>query len=158
MPLPVGSAAPDFTLKCAKDGQVVDVTLSSHHGSENVVLLFYPGAFTPVCQKEMCSITDGLGDYHELNAAVYGISGDTQFALAEWAKQFGIAVPLLADYQRSVTRAYNVTWPNFAGLGEGVARAVFVIDKEGIIRYAEQTPTLLDLPHFDAVQECLRGL
>lgn len=158
MPLTAGSAAPDFTLKCARDGQVIDVTLSSHRGSENVVLLFYPGAFTPVCQKEMCSITDGMGDYRELHAAVYGISGDTQFVLAEWAKQFSIGVPLLADYQRTVTRAYDVVWPDFAGLGEGVARAAFVIDRQGAIRYSEQTPTLRDLPDFDAVKDCLKGL
>ncbi len=158
MPLSAGVPAPDFTLKCAKEGQVVDVTLSSHRGSENVVLLFYPGAFTPVCQREMCSITEGMSDYHDLHAAVYGISGDTQFVLAEWARQFEIGVPLLADYQRAVTRAYDVVWPDFAGLGEGVARAAFVIDREGVIRYSEQTPTLRDLPDFEAIQACLKAL
>lgn len=158
MPLSVGTKAPDFTLKTKTAEGLVDVTLSNHLGKENVVLLFYPAAFTGVCTKELCDVTSGLGAYAAANAQVYGISGDTPFALEEWSKQLKIGFPLLADYQRSVTRAYDVIWPDFAGMGEGTARAAFIIDKEGVIQYAEQTPTLGDLPNFEAVLSTLAGL
>ena len=148
MPLTVGSKAPDFTLKTKTAEGLQDVTLSSHLGKENVVLLFYPGAFTGVCTKEMCDVTSGLDTYKNANAQVYGISNDTPFVLAEWSKQLSIGFPLLSDFQKDVAKAYDVIWPDFAGLGEGTARAVFVIDKEGIIRHAEQTASLGDLPNF----------
>jgi len=158
MPLTVGTSAPDFTLKTKTDAGLQDVTLSSHKGKENVVLLFYPGAFTGVCTKEMCGVTDNIGRYQTANAQVYGVSSDTPFVLAEWSKQLNIGFPLLSDYQKAVTQAYDVVWPDFAGLGAGTARAVFVIDKAGIIRYAEQTPTLGDLPQFAEVEKALASL
>ena len=158
MPLPVGSKAPDFTLKTKTAEGLADITLSSHLGKENVVLLFYPGAFTGVCTKEMCDVTSGLGVYQNANAQVYGVSNDTPFVLAEWSKQLSIGFPLLSDFQKSVATAYDVIWPDFAGLGAGTARAVFVIDKEGVIQYAEQTPTLGDLPQFAEVEKALANL
>jgi peroxiredoxin len=158
MPLSVGTSAPDFTLKTKTETGLADVTLSSHQGKENVVLLFYPGAFTGVCTKEMCDVTSGLDKYKTANAQVYGVSNDTPFVLDEWSKKLQIGFPLLSDFQKEVIKAYDVVWPNFAGLGEGTARAVFVIDKAGVIRYAEQTPTLLDLPDFEAVEKTLAEL
>lgn len=158
MPLPIGSKAPDFTLKTKTAEGLQDVTLSSHLGKENVVLLFYPGAFTGVCTKEMCDVTGGIGVYKAANAQVYGISNDTPFVLAEWSKQLSIGFPLLSDFQKTVSQAYDVVWPDFAGLGTGTARAVFVIDKEGVIRYAEQTPTLGDMPVFADVEKALASL
>lgn len=158
MPLPIGTPAPDFTLKTRSHGEDRDVRLSDNFGQANTVLLFFPGAFTHVCHKEMCDFTENLSTYNDLNARVYGISNDTQFSLEAWAKQIHIGFPLLADFQKEVCRAYDVVWPNFGGLGEGTARAVFVIDKGGVIRYAEQTPTLLDLPDYEAVQQAVRQL
>lgn len=158
MPLTVGTKAPDFTLRTKTAEGLKDITLSSHLGKENVVLLFYPAAFTGVCTKEMCDVSGGLGAYASANAQVYGISGDSPFTLEEWSKQLKIAFPLLSDYQKTVTRAYDVIWPDFAGLGEGTARAVFVIDKEGVIQYAEQTPTLGDMPKFEEVMGALAAL
>jgi len=158
MPLSTGTPAPDFTLKTKTDAGLVDVTLSAHKGKENVVLLFYPGAFTGVCTKEMCDVTNGLGVYKNANAQVYGISSDTPFVLAEWSKQLSIGFPLLSDYSKAVTQAYDVVWPDFAGLGAGTARAVYVIDKAGVIRYAEQTPTLGELPQFAEVEKVLASL
>lgn len=158
MPLPVGTPAPDFTLKTKTDTGLQDIKLSDHLGKDNVVLLFYPGAFTGVCTKEMCDVTSGLDKYKNANAQVYGLSNDTPFVLAEWSKQLKIGFPLLSDFQKEVGRAYEVVWPDFAGLGEGTARAVFVIDKEGTIQYSEQTPTLLDLPNFEAVEAALASL
>lgn len=158
MPLSVGTTAPDFTLKTKTDSGLQDVKLSDHKGKENVVLLFYPGAYTGVCTKEMCDVTSGLGVYKNANAQVYGLSGDSPFVLAEWSKHLSIGFPLLSDYQRDVAKAYDVIWPDFAGLGPGTARAVFVIDKAGVIRYAEQTPGLGDLPQFSEIEKVLTSL
>ena len=158
MALPVGTPAPDFFLRTTGPEGLIDVHLADHLGKENVVLLFYPGAFTHVCAKEVCDVTDQLGTYEGHNAKVYGISNDTPYCAAEWAKQLNIGFPLLSDFQHEVCKAYDVVWPNFSGLGPGTARAVFVIDKAGVIRYSEQTPTLLDLPDFDAVNAALANL
>ena len=158
MPLPVGAEAPDFTLKCKDGKDLRGVTLSDHRGKENVVLLFYPGAFTHICTKEMCFVTDGIGKFQTANAAVYGISNDTPYVLEEWSNQLKIGFPLLSDFQHEVARAYDVVWPNFSGLGPGTARAVFVIDKQGVVTYAEQTPTLLDFPNYAAIDEALSQL
>ena len=158
MALPVGTVAPDFTLRTKTESGLVDVTLSSHQGKENVVLLFYPGAYTGVCTKEMCDVTSGLHAYKNANAQVYGVSNDSPFVLEEWSKKLQIGFPLLSDFQKDVARAFDATCADFAGLGEGVARAVFIIDKEGIIRYSEQTPTLGDMPDFEAVTAALAAL
>jgi peroxiredoxin len=158
MALAVGTRAPDFSLKSKNEGPTFDVTLSDSLGKKNVVLLFYPGAFTHVCHQEMCDMTDGLSKYEALDAQLYGISNDSPYCLAEWARQLGIGFPLLSDFQHEIARAYDVVWPNFSGLGPGTARAVFVIDKQGIIRHAEQTPTLLDLPSYEAIEKALQEL
>jgi peroxiredoxin len=155
MPLPVGSPAPDFTLKTKTPDGLKDVRLSDHKGADNVVLLFYPGAFTRICTQEMCDVSGNIGAYEAVNAKVYGISNDSPFVLEEWAKQLKIAFPLLSDFKHEVAQAYDVVWPDFAGLGPGTARAAFVIDKDGIIRYSEQTPTLLDFPNYGAMQAAL---
>ncbi|AIE83388.1 redoxin domain-containing protein [Fimbriimonas ginsengisoli] len=158
MPLSVGTVAPDFTLKTKDAEGVHDVRLSDHRGKENVVLLFYPGAYTHICTKEMCDVTEGLGKFKAANARVYGISNDSPFVLEEWSKHLNIGFPLLSDFQHDVARAYDVVWPDFAGLGPGTARAVFIIDREGVIRYSEQTPTLLDFPDYEAIERALGDL
>jgi glutaredoxin-dependent peroxiredoxin len=158
MPLPVGAKAPDFILRTKTADGLQDVRLSEHLGQSNVVLLFFPGAFTHICTQEMCDVTQGLGKYSDANAQVYGISNDTPYVLEEWSKQLKIGFPLLSDFQHEVARAYDVVWPDFSGLGPGTARAVFVIDKEGVIRYSEQTPTLLDFPKYEELETALQTL
>ena len=158
MPLALGEVAPDFTLKTHGESALEDVTLSHHRGKENVVLLFYPGAFTPVCTTEMCGVTSCLDEYSKLNAVVYGVSTDSPYALDAWAKQAGIGIKLLSDYKHEVTQAYDVVWPNFSGLGPCSARAVIVIDKNGIVRHTEQTPTLLDMPDMEKIKLVLAGI
>lgn len=158
MPIPVGSKAPDFTLRTKTAEGMTDVQLSSNFRERNVVLLFYPGAFTHICTQEMCDVTQGLGKFKVANAQVYGVSNDTPWVLEEWSKQLKIGFPLLSDFQHEVAKAYEVVWPDFSGLGPGTARAVFVIDKEGIVRYAEQTPTLLDFPNYEAIDAALASL
>lgn len=158
MPLQPGTPAPDFTLKSLTDDGFVDVTLSKEIGAENVVLLFFPGAFTSVCTEEFCDVSAGLGDFLGLNAKVFGISVDNAFSQHGWAKAKDIAVPLLSDFKREVVQKYDVVIPDFAGLGLTASRAVVIIDRNGIIRYVQETPGPGDLPDFEAVKRALAEL
>ncbi len=155
MPLAVGTQAPDFTLKSMTKDGLKDVKLSDHAGQQQVVLLFFPLAFTGTCTQEMCDITAGFGGYTSLGAVVYGISVDSPFAQAAWAKEHKITVPLLSDLNKTVTKAYDVVFPNLAGVGDTSARAAFVVGRDGVIKYAEQTPTPKDLPDFTKVKAAL---
>jgi len=156
MPIPTGSKAPDFNLKSKQASGLVDVKLSNNFGKKNTVVLFFPLAFTSVCTKEMCDLTAGLNAYQDLGAEVIGISVDSPFAQEAWAKQNSIKVTLLSDLNKTVTKAYDVVFPNLAGVGDTAARAAFVVGRDGKIKYAEQTPTPKDLPNFAAVQAALK--
>ena len=158
MALKVGSKAPDFTLKSKKATGLVDVKLSDNFGKKNTVLLFFPAAFTGVCTQEMCDITAGLSGYSQVNADVVAISVDTPFAQEAWAQKEKIGITLASDLNKQVTKQYDVLFPMLAGVGDTSARAAFVIDKNGVIQYAEQTPTPKDLPNFNAVKETLAKL
>jgi peroxiredoxin len=157
MPIPVGSPAPDFTLK-SKTPADVEVKLSSQFGKKNTVLLFFPLAFTGVCTKEMCDLTAGLGAYAALQAEVIGISVDSPFAQAAWAQKEKIGITLVSDLNKTVTRGYDVLFPMLAGVGDTSARAAFVIDKQGVVQYSEQTPSPKELPNFDAIKAVLAKL
>jgi len=158
MPIKIGSKAPDFTLKSKSAAGLVDVKLSDNFGKKNTVLLFFPAAFTGVCTQEMCEISAGLGQYARLNAAVIGISIDTPFAQEAWAKQEKIGIPLASDLNKKVIQDYDVVFPNLAGIGDTAARAAFVIDKHGVVQYAEQTASPKELPNFAAVKQTLTKL
>jgi len=155
MALSVGTKAPDFTLKSKQASGLVDVKLSNNFGKKNTVLLFFPLAFTGVCTKEMCDISAGLNAYTGMGADVIGLSVDSPFAQEAWAQKEKISIPLVSDLNKETIKAYNVVFPMLAGVGDTAARAAFVIDKEGVIRYSEQTPTPKDLPNFDAVKAAL---
>jgi peroxiredoxin len=158
MAIKAGSQAPDFTLKSKQASGLVDVKLSDNFGKKNTVLLFFPAAFTSVCTKEMCDLTAGLNAYSGTGADVIGISVDTPFAQEAWAQKEKIGVKLASDLNKEVTRRYDVVFPMLAGVGDTAARAAFVIDKNGVIQYSEQTPTPKDLPNFDAVKATLARL
>lgn len=158
MALSVGSQAPDFTLKTKKADALIDVKLSDYKGKKNVVLLFFPLAFTGVCTQELCDITSGIQTYQGLNAEVLAISVDSPFAQEAWAQKEKISVTILSDLNKTTTKAYDVVFPNLAGVGDTSARAAFVIDKAGKIVYSEQTPTPKDLPNFEAVKAALSKL
>jgi peroxiredoxin len=153
MPIAVGSKAPDFTLKTKTIDGLKDVKLSDHFGKKQTVLLFFPAVFTSVCTQEMCDQTSGLSEYEKLGAQVYGISVDNLAAQEAWAKQNKIGVTLLSDLNKSVTRAYDVVMANHAG--DTSARAAFVVGKDGVVKYAEQTPTPKELPNFNAIRSAL---
>ena len=158
MPIPVGSKAPDFSLKSKQASGLVDVKLSNNLGNKNTVLLFFPAAFTGVCTQEMCAISGGMNDYAGLNADVIGISVDTPFAQEAWAQKEKISITLASDLNKEVTKKYDVLFPMLVGIGDTAARAALVIDKQGVVQYSEQTPTPKDLPNFDKVKETLAKL
>ncbi len=153
--LQVGQHAPDFTLTSADKEPV---TLSGQRG-KNVVLLFFPAAFTSVCTAELCNVRDNQADYNDLNAQVYGISVDMPFALAEFGKQQGLTFPLLSDFNKEVSAAYGSLYDTFAFGMRGVSkRSAFVIDKDGIVRYAEVLENAGEQPSFQRINETLKGL
>lgn len=155
MPISVGSKAPDFTLKSKTADGLKDVRLSDNFGKKQTVVLFFPLAFTGVCTQEMCDITAGLGQYAGLGAEVIGISVDSPFAQEAWASQHKIGITLVSDLNKETTRAYGVVFPMLAGIGDTSARAAFVVGKDGIVKYAEQTPSPKELPNFEAVKAAL---
>jgi peroxiredoxin len=155
MPLAPGSKAPDFTLKTKTAEGLKDVKLSDNFGKKQTVLLFFPLAFTGTCTQEMCDVSAGLDQYAGLNAAVYGISVDSPHAQLAWAKESRITVPLLSDLNKTTAKAYEVLLPMLSGIGDTSARAAFVIGTDGVVKYAEQTPTPKDLPNFAAVKAAL---
>ena len=158
MAIPVGAKAPDFSLKSKQSTGLVDISLSSNFGKKNTVLLFFPAAFTGVCTQELCDISSGLNVYSELNAEVIGISVDSPFAQEAWAQKEKITIALASDLNKEVIKNYDVVFPMLAGVGDTAARAAFVIDKNGVVQYSEQTPTPKDLPDFAKVKEVLAKL
>lgn len=158
MPLAVGTTAPDFTLKTKTAEGLKDIKLSDNFGKTNTVLLFVPLAFTGVCTAELCEISGGISAYASLNAQVLVISVDSPFAQEAWAQKDKITLTLLSDLNKTTVKAYDVVFPNLAGIGDTAARAAFVIDKAGKIVYSEQTPTPKDLPNFGAVKAALEKL
>ncbi|WP_116040614.1 peroxiredoxin [Amycolatopsis palatopharyngis] len=132
MAVEIGSQAPDFTLK---DFNKQDVTLSSFQGDKPVLLVFYPFAFSGICQGELCQLRDEFADYSDKGVQVLGVSVDTPFSLKAWAEQQGYQFPLLSDFwpHGEVAQAYGV-FNEKAGLAN---RGTFLIDKEGVVRFAE---------------------
>ncbi|MSU22790.1 MAG: redoxin domain-containing protein [Opitutus sp.] len=155
MPIAVGSQAPDFTLKSKAADGLKDVKLSDNFGKKQTVLLFFPLAYTGVCTQEMCDQTGGLAEYEALGANVIAISVDSPFTQEAWAKTNKIGLTLVSDLNKTTTKAYDVLFPMLAGIGDTAARAAFVIGKDGVVKYAEQTATPKDLPNFAAVKAAL---
>jgi glutaredoxin-dependent peroxiredoxin len=163
MALAVGTKAPDFTLTTMGANGPELWQLSGHLGQGNLVLLFVPMAFTSVCSKELCQISQGLNDYTALNATVVGISGDNPFAQQNWAQKEAITIPLLSDYEHQVARAYGVAYDSFLPaknltMGGVPKRSAFVIDRAGVVQYAESSDDPGKLPDFEAIKAKLGEL
>ena len=163
MPLAVGTKAPDFKLSSKTADGPKQIKLSDNFGKKNTLLLFFPMAFTGTCTTEMCGVSMDLGAYGTLNAAVYGISGDNPFAQEAWAQKEKIEVPLLSDYEHKIAQAYDVAYDSFLpqinlGMGGVPKRAVFIIDRNGVIQYAECDDDARALPNFDKVKAKLAEL
>lgn len=158
MAIAVGSKAPDFNLKSKQASGLVDVKLSDRLGKQNTVVLFFPLAFTSVCTKEMCDISQGINAFSGLNADVVGISVDSPFAQEAWAQKEKITITLASDLNKTTAKAYGTLLDDLIGLGSVSARAAFVVDKNGVIQYSEQTPTVKELPNFEAIKVALAKL
>lgn len=151
----VGQKAPDFQLP---DQDKNMVTLSSFKG-KNVVLLFFPAAFTSTCTAEMCQTRDELSFYNDTDAQVFGISVDMHYSLAKYKSDNNLNFPLLSDFNKEAINAYGCKYEVFGAGLKGVAkRSSFVIDKEGIIRFAQIQENAGELPDFKGIKKTLEGL
>ncbi len=148
----VGDKAPDFTLRNS-DKELVN--LKSFRG-QNVVLLFVPMAFTGVCTKELCDMRDSIADYAKLDAQVLAVSVDSVFTLAKWKEEQKFNFPLLSDFNKTVSKKYGTIYKDFVFEMKGVSkRSAFVIDKDGIVQYAEVLENAGEVPNFKAVKAAL---
>jgi peroxiredoxin len=150
----VGSKAPDFTLT-SQDRQ--PVTLSAQRGRP-VVLAFFPAAFSSVCQKELCTFRDSIARLGQANAQVYGISVDTFFTLKAFHDQQKLSFPLLSDFNKQAIRDYGVFNEDMIGLKGIAKRAVFVIDKDGVVRHREVLEDARNEPDYEQVFSSLASL
>lgn len=155
MAIATSTKAPDFTLKSKSDSGLDDIKLSDNYGKTATVLLFFPLAFTSVCQDELCGIRDSLADYEGLNAAVYGISVDSPFAQEAFAKANGLNFPLLSDFNKEVSTAYDVLFEDLLGFKGVSKRSAFVISKDGEVVYSESSDDPKQLPDFAAIKAAL---
>src|SRR6195256_5721426 len=154
MAVDVGSPAPDFTLT-NQDRQ--PVTLSGQRGKP-VVLAFFPAAFSSVCAKELCTFRDSIARLGKADAQVYGISVDTFFTLKAFHDHEKLSFPLLSDFNKQVIRDYGVFNEDMIGLKGIAKRAVFVIDKNGVVRHREVLEDARNEPNYDAVFAALEGI
>jgi peroxiredoxin len=155
MKIEIGQSAPEFALFNTEKNKV---SLSDYKG-KNVVLLFFPLAFSGVCTKELCSMRDDMAKYHGMNAAILGVSIDSLFTLGRFKQENLLEFDLLSDFNKEVSAMYACLYESFAFEMRGVSkRSAFVIDADGIIRYAEVLESAGDLPNFEAIDECLKGL
>ncbi len=156
MSISIGQAAPNFTLF---DTDKKPVSLADFKG-QNVVVLFFPLAFTGVCTAELCNIRDNIAIYNNSNATVLGISVDSLFTLGKFKEEQKLNFSLLSDFNKAATSAFGVLYDVFPAFEmQGVSkRSAFVVDKEGVIQYAEVCPTPGDLPNFEAIQTTLNTL
>lgn len=155
MPVKVGQPAPDFSLR---DTQKNVVKLSEQRG-KNIVLLFFPLAFTGTCTRELCSVRDNISFYNDTDATVFGISVDSLHSLKVFKEQQNLNFELLSDFNKEASNAYEAIHQTFSNDMLGVSkRSAFVIDKEGIVQYAEVLENPGELPNFDAIQDTLNKL
>jgi glutaredoxin-dependent peroxiredoxin len=159
MSVKVGSAAPDFSLRNT-NGDLV--TLSNFKGKSNVVLLFFPAVGTGVCEKELCSTRDSMKDYEDLDAQVLAISVDGPFSQKLWVDRHHFNFPLLSDFNKEVSQKYDAFYdlwlPGVWDLKGISKRSAFVIDKNGVVQYAEVLENPGEEPNYDAVKETLKKL
>ena len=154
MSLKVGDVAPDFTLMSSEKEQI---KLSSYEG-KNVVLLFFPLAFTGVCTTELCSMRDDIASYNNLDAEIIGVSVDSFFTLGKFKEEQKLNFKLISDFNKEVSRSYGAYYEEFFGMRGVSKRSAFVIDKTGKIQYAEVLEDAGELPNFEKVKETLAYL
>ncbi|MVT10795.1 redoxin domain-containing protein [Chitinophaga tropicalis] len=155
MSITVGTKAPAFSLVNTEKQKVA---LEDFKG-QNLVILFFPMAFTGTCTTELCSVRDSLAIYNGLNTAVVGISVDSPFTLGKFKADQQLNFPLLSDFNKEASQAYGSFYETFVLDLKGVSkRSAFVVDKDGVIRYAQVLDTASDLPDFEAIKSTLTSL
>jgi peroxiredoxin len=154
MSIQKGDQAPDFKLFNTNKEWV---TLSEQKG-KNVLLLFFPLAFTGVCTKELCGVRDNLSFYNNTNAVVFGISVDSNATLAKFKEDQQLNFSLLSDFNKEASAAYGVLYENFGWMKGVSKRSAFVIDHEGVIRYAEVLENAGDVPDFQEIDKVLQEI
>ena len=155
MPIQIGQPAPDFTLF---DSDKNPVQLSAQKGRQ-VLLLFFPQSFTGVCTKELCSVRDNIALYNQANATVFGISVDSVFTLGKFKEEQQLNFPLLSDFNKKISTAYDSLYHDWILDMKGVSkRAAFIIDREGIVQYAEVLESAGDIPDFEKIHAKLQEL
>jgi len=155
MPIEVGQKAPSFSLYDSQKHKVSNDDFKD----KNLLILFFPLAFTSTCTKELCSVRDNIALYNNSNAQVLGISVDSLYTLNKYKEEQGLNFPLLSDFNKDVSILYDALYPRFGYDMKGVSkRAAFIIDKEGIIRYAEVLENAGEIPDFNAINELLKNL
>lgn len=155
MSIRINDKAPDFKLQNTNREFVI---LSDFKGERNVLLLFYPLAFSGVCTAELCSTRDNLKIYESFNAEVLGISIDSFFVQKAFKESQNLNFQLLSDFNKEASKNYGVLYEDFFGMKGVAKRSAFVIDKEGIVRYSEVLEDSSDVPNFDAIQNTLSEL
>jgi peroxiredoxin len=155
MAVEVGAKAPDFTLH-NQDRE--SVTLSEVIKKGPVVLAFLPGAFSGTCTAEMCNFRDSEADLNKLSAQVLGVTVDTFFVLKAWADAHKFKFPLLSDFNKEVTPTYGVLNPDMIGMKNIAKRAVFVIDRNGVVRHKEVLDDARNEPDYGKVNAALASL
>lgn len=157
MAIQIGEKAPDFFLY---DSGKNKISLSDFSGKKNVLLLFFPLAFTSVCTKELCSVRDEISKYENDHVQVLGISVDSVYSLSKYKEEQGYNYPLLSDFNKEVSTLYDVLYPSFSKMDmKGVSkRSAFIIDKEGVVQYAEVLENAGLVPDFKAIDEKIASL
>ena len=156
MTLEIGSDAPNFTLKTKTAEGLKEITLTDYAGTSNVVLLFFPFAFTSVCMAEACSVRDDLSAYESLNAKVFGISVDSPFAQEVMSLKESLNFPLLSDFNKTVSKDYGVLYEDFIGFNGVSKRSAFVISSEGKITFSWSSEDPKQLPDFAEIKQALQ--
>lgn len=156
MVMELGSKAIDFTLYDydRKERSLKELL------DKKLVLAFFPGAFTSICTKEMCTFRDSMKSLEELNAKVVGISVDSPFSNKAFAEKYNLNFLLLSDYNRDVIRKYDIVLKDLGGLkGYNVAkRSIFILDKDGIVRYRWISDDPTKEPNYEEIKKALEGI
>lgn len=155
MSLTVGSKAPQFAIVDSEKQPFTSETIKE----KNTLLLFFPYAFTSTCTKELCGVRDDIARYNSLNIDVVGISVDSLFTLAKYKEEQGLNFKLASDFNKEMCGAFGTQYVEFiAGMKGAAKRSAFLIDKNGIIQYAEVLENASEIPDFDAIHKAIDSL
>lgn len=157
MALSTGQKAPAFTLY---NSEKKKISLVDYLGKKNVLMMFFPQAFTGVCTKQLCSVRDGINRYQNEHTEVIGLSVDSVFTLAKYKEEQQYNFPMVSDFNREVSNQYEAIHESFTDMGmKGVSkRSAFIIDKEGVLQYVEVLDNPTEMPDFDSIDKKLSEL